>query len=156
MDVPATQSQKGGSRSGGLLFRRGEKLCGDHFVKKKGKEQSERHAQEGIDDAEQDGLLDTVNTGTQHQCAEAIHRRFVAVIGAEAQAQSPQRTEQGMQRLRGELIEYKKQTGACNGAYDTLPEAEGSIMRVGILGEQGCTGKADPHEALHSPDLSRR
>ena len=88
--------------SGRLLFRHRQKLRCDHFVKEKGEQQSERHAQDGIYDTEKDGLLDAINTGAQHQCAKAIYGCFVAVIGTEAQAQSTQRAEQGVQCLWGQ------------------------------------------------------
>lgn len=76
-----------------LCLGRGQKSTGDQLVKDGSESQTERYAQNGIRDTQDDSPLDSVYSRPQHQRSKAIHCRLVSVIRTKAQAQSTQRTQ---------------------------------------------------------------
>ena len=95
--------------------------------------QTEAYAQEGVHHAQDDRPLKSVNSGAQHQRAEAVHGCFVPVIRAEAQAQPAQRPHQRVEGLGRCQIKQEKCPAARRGAHKPLPEADGgSVMSVNL------------------------
>ena len=63
----------------------GQKFCRSQPVEERGKYQSKCYAQKGIYNAQDHRPLEPIDSGGQHQRAEAIHSSLIPVIDAKAQ-----------------------------------------------------------------------
>ena len=109
------------------------RLCRCQLMKNDSEHQSKCHAKKGIYNTQDHRSLEPIDPGAQHQCAETIHGRFIPVVGAKSQAQSPQWAHQCMKRFRRHQIKGKKRTGTRNRPHDPLPEADSCIAGVWIF-----------------------
>lgn len=125
-------------------------------MEQRGETKAEGRAQHRVRQTQRHRPRKAVEPRADHQRAEAVHRRLVAVIGAKAHAEPAQGPQQRAQAGRQRQIEQGKGGAARRRPRDALPKADGGAAGQGVFRLQRPAGKAHPHEALHPKDLPRR
>lgn len=107
-------------------------------MEQRGETKAEGRAQHCVRQTQRHRPRKAVKPRADHQRAEAVHRRLVAVIGAKAHAEPAQGPQQRAQARRQRQIEQGKGGAARRRPRDALPKADG-----GAAG-QGYSDSSDP------------
>lgn len=139
-----------------LAGRKGNIALIDQLVVHIDEAQRQQDAEQVIDNTQQHSAVYSVDSGCHHQRTEAVDARFEAVIGAEAEEKSAQRSQQGGEGRRCDEIDGKECKRSAHDTDHTMDAAAFDVDAVRIGGEHCRAGKAHPHEVLDAAEVSKR